>query len=161
MAFCLYFDLTPVPATAHVVALYCQFLSRTLTLQSIRNYFSGVKLLHLIAGFDFPFLQSYEVCLTLRGIQHLAKHTPNRALPITPFLLLTLKTAKRLRSCAPFFSPFFCSPGFLTFFPTRLLVLIECITFVAGIFMNARRDYWCYLSGLKLISSVNVELCCL
>lgn len=64
LAFCLYFDLTPVPATTHVVALYCQFLSRTLTPQSIRNYLSGVKLLHLIAGFDFPFLQSYEVRLT-------------------------------------------------------------------------------------------------
>lgn len=38
LAFCLYFDLTPVPATAHVIALYCQFLSRSLTPQSIRNY---------------------------------------------------------------------------------------------------------------------------
>ena len=90
LAFCLYFDLTPVPATAHVVSLYCQFLSRTLTPQSIRNYLSGVKLLHLIAGFDFPFLQSYEVRLTLRGIQRLAKHTPNRAPPITPDILSKL-----------------------------------------------------------------------
>ena len=44
-------------------------LSRSLTPQSIRNYLSGVKLMHLIAGFDFPFLQSYEVRLTLKGIQ--------------------------------------------------------------------------------------------
>ena len=90
LAFCLYFDLTPVPATAHVVSLYCQFLSRTLTPQSIRNYLSGVKLLHLIAGFDFPFLQSYEVRLTLRSIQCLAKHIPNRAPPITPGILSKL-----------------------------------------------------------------------
>ena len=47
LAFCLYFDFTPVPATAHVIALYCQFLSRSLTPQSIRNYLSGVKLMHL------------------------------------------------------------------------------------------------------------------
>ena len=48
LAFCLYFDLTPIPATAHVVALYCQFLSHPLTPQSSRNYLSGVKLLQCI-----------------------------------------------------------------------------------------------------------------
>ena len=90
LAFCLYFDFTPVPATAHVIALYCQFLSRSLTPQSIRNYLSGVKLMHLIAGFDFPFLQSYEVRLTLKGIQRTIKHTPNRAPPITPAILSKL-----------------------------------------------------------------------
>lgn len=90
LAFCLYFDFTPVPATAHVIALYCQFLSRSLTPQSIRNYLSGVKLMHLIAGFEFPFLQSYEVRLTLKGIQRTIKHTPNRAPPITPDILSKL-----------------------------------------------------------------------
>ena len=143
LAFWLYFDLTPVPAIAHIAALYCQFLSCTLTPQLISNYLSGVKLLHLMAGFDSPFLQSYEVRLTLRGIQRLAKHIPNRAPAITPDILpkLTSQTAKRLRLCAPFFSPFFCSPGFLTFFLQRPLVSIEFITFVKGIFMNVRRDY--------------------
>ena len=36
-----------------------------------------------MAGFDFPFLQSYEVRLTLKGIQRTVKHTHNRAPPIT------------------------------------------------------------------------------
>lgn len=90
LAFCLYFDFKPVPANAHVIALYCQFLSRSLSLQSIRNYLSGVKLLHLMAGFDFPFLQSYEVRLTLKGIQRTVKHTPNRAPSITPDTLSKL-----------------------------------------------------------------------
>ena len=90
LAFCLYFDFTPVPAAAHVVALYCQFLSQSLTPQLICNYLSGVKLLHLMAGFDFPFLQSYEVRLTLKGIQRLVKHTPNRGPPITPDILYKL-----------------------------------------------------------------------
>ena len=57
---------------------------------SIRNYLSGVKLMHLIAGFDFPFLQSYEVRLTLKGIQRTIKHTPNQAPPITPAILSKL-----------------------------------------------------------------------
>ena len=102
LAFCLYFDLTPVPATAHVVALYCLFLSRSLTPQSIHNYLSGIKLLHLIAGFDFPFLQSYEVRLPLKGIQRLAKHTLNRAPPITPEILSKLAQWQCICACVIF-----------------------------------------------------------
>ena len=48
--FCFYFKLTPVPAELTTVCLYVQFLSRTLTPPSIRNYLSGVKLLHLFSG---------------------------------------------------------------------------------------------------------------
>ena len=40
-----------------------------------------------MAGYDCPFLDSFEVRLTLKGIAQLAKHTPNRAPPITPELL--------------------------------------------------------------------------
>ena len=110
LAFCLHFDFTPVPATAHVVAMYCQFLSRSLTPQSIRNYLSGVKLLHLIAGFEFPFLQSYEVRLTSKRVFSVRSSIPLIGHPplhqiFCPswFLLLTLTTARRLRLCVPFF----------------------------------------------------------
>ena len=44
--FCHYFKLDPIPATLDTVCLYVQFLSRTLTPASIRNYLNGVKLLH-------------------------------------------------------------------------------------------------------------------
>lgn len=118
LTFCLHFDLTPVPATAHVIALYCQSLSRSLTPQSIRNYLSGVKLLHLVAGFEFPFLQSHEVCLLLKGLQRTVKHTPNRAPPITPDILSKLVSVTDLADgqgvmfvCA-FLFPFRCGvPG--------------------------------------------------
>lgn len=96
IAFCLYFKFKPVPATSRVICLYCQFLSRSLTPQSIRNYLSGVKLLHLMAGLEFPFLQSYELRVTLRGIDKIAKHTPNRASPITPEILCRIIEASDL-----------------------------------------------------------------
>jgi len=119
LTFCLHFDLTPVPATAHVIALYCQFLSRSLTPQSIRNYLSGVKLLHLVAGFEFPFLQSHEVCLLLKGLQRTVKHTPNRAPPITPDILSKLVSVTDLADgqgvtfmCAFLFTFFLFAVGF-------------------------------------------------
>ena len=104
LAFCLYFDFTPVPATAHVIALYCQFLSRSLTPQSICNYLSGVNLMHLLAGFDFPFLQLYEVRLTLKGIQRTIGLLPLHQLFCPSwFRSLILTTVRRLRLCVPFF----------------------------------------------------------
>lgn len=87
LAFCLYFEFNPVPATSHLICLYCQFLSRSITPQSIRNYLSGVKLLHVMGGFEFPSLQSFDIKVTLKGIEKLAKHTPNRAPPVTPDIL--------------------------------------------------------------------------
>lgn len=58
-----------------------------MTPPSIRNYLSGVKLLHVILGYPFPDLSAHELKVTLRGIERLAQHCPLRAPPITPQLL--------------------------------------------------------------------------
>lgn len=88
--FCNYFSLRAVPASAEVLSLFCQFLSRSLTPESLRNYLSGVKLLHIILGAPVsPFL-AYEVKVTLRGIERLARHVPVRAPPVTPDLLMAI-----------------------------------------------------------------------
>ena len=55
---------------------------------SIRNYLSGVKLLHLFSGADFPFTKDFVLSLTLRGIARSAFHTPRRAPLVSPSLLL-------------------------------------------------------------------------
>lgn len=72
------------------VCLYVQFLSRTLTPASIRNYLNGVKLLHLFTGADYPFMKDFILSLTLRGIARNALHTPRRAPPVTPSILLSI-----------------------------------------------------------------------
>ena len=41
-----------------------------------------------MAGCDCPFLDSFEVRLTLKGTAWLAKHTSNTAPPITPEVLV-------------------------------------------------------------------------
>ena len=53
------------------MCLYCQFPSRSMTPQSVRNYVSGAKLLHVITGFDFPFYEDSELILTLRGLDRI------------------------------------------------------------------------------------------
>ena len=87
LSFCLYFDLPYLPASLDTVCLYCQFLSRSMTPQSVRNYLSGVKLLHVVTGFDFPFYETFELRLTLRGLDRIHRHLPSRAPPVTPDLL--------------------------------------------------------------------------
>ena len=65
-------------------------LRRSMTPQSIRNYLSGVKLLHVFTGFEFPFYETPELKLTLRGLDRILKHAPTRAPPVTPELLREL-----------------------------------------------------------------------
>ncbi|XP_048576165.1 uncharacterized protein LOC125557539 [Nematostella vectensis] len=86
--FCLYFDLTPLPADIDTVCLYVQFLSRSIAPPSIRNYLSGVKLLHLFAGYDYAFTKDFSLSLALRGVSRRIPHVPQRAPPVTPSLLL-------------------------------------------------------------------------
>ena len=86
--FCLYFDFSPLPASVDLLALYVQFLSSSFMASSIRNYLSGVKLLHVITGHPISPFTSYELRLTLRGLERLAQHVPSRAPPVTPDILL-------------------------------------------------------------------------
>ena len=65
-----------------------QFLSRTLTLASIRNYLNDVKLLHLFTGADYPVTKDYFFPHLVRGIARNALHTPRRAPPVTPSILI-------------------------------------------------------------------------
>ena len=85
LLFCLYFKFTPIPAQLETIRLYAQFLSCTLTRQSIKNYLSGVKLLPLFVGADYPFTKDFILSLTLRDVARNALHTPQRAPPVTPF----------------------------------------------------------------------------
>ena len=88
LLFCAYFKFTPLPAELDTVCLYVQLLSRTLSPPSVRNYLSGVKLLHLFSGLEYSFSREFVLSLELRGIARVAHHTPQRAPPVTPEILL-------------------------------------------------------------------------
>ena len=100
LLFCRYFGFSPVPSTVNIICLYAQFLSFSVTSNSIRNYLNGVRVLHLYLGHEFTFLQHFIVRITLRGIARLLPHTPKQALAITVTTLL------RVHSCLDFSSPY-------------------------------------------------------
>jgi len=88
LLFCAYFHLTPVPVTTGVLLLYAQFLSRTfVSVASIKNYISGVRIVHLGMGVMFP-EPDFSLNLLLKGLARLHPHEESRAIPITPLLLL-------------------------------------------------------------------------
>ena len=90
-AFCVYFRRVPLPASLHTICGYAQFLSRSLIPSSIRNYLSGVKMLHIFLGFEYRFTDNFHLQLVLRGIARMNPHVPRRARPITPDVLLAFR----------------------------------------------------------------------
>ena len=89
--FCVYFQRTPLPATLNTICGFAQFLSRSMKPPSIRNYLSGVKMLHIFLGYEYTFTENFHLHLTLRGIERILSHVPKRAKPITPAILLAIQ----------------------------------------------------------------------
>ncbi len=90
--FCLYFGFNIMPASSTTLSLYIQFLARSFkSVQSIQNYVSGVKLMHILANAPCPQFDAVELKLAIRGMKRVKKHTPKQALPITPDILLKIK----------------------------------------------------------------------
>jgi integrase len=75
--------------------------------ESIRNYLSGVKLLHLFTGHSYPDFGAFELTLALRGLRRLLSHTPKQALPMTPDILL--KIHQNLDLAKPVHSTYWCA----------------------------------------------------
>lgn len=118
--FCFYFSLDSLPASVDTICLFCQFLSRSITPASVRNYLSGVKFLHVALGQEFPSLKTFAIRITLRGIDRIALHCPVRAPPITPSLLLLLVQSSRSPNSSPEDITFSCAFLFAFFLIARI-----------------------------------------
>ena len=60
---------------------------------SVRNYLSGVRVLHIFHGLPFDRSDDFLLRLELRGISRLNPHVPLRATPVTPAILLAFHRA--------------------------------------------------------------------
>ena len=69
---------------------FVQFLSRSLRPQSISNYLSGVKLLHILLGHEYKFTDNIHLHLLIKGERRIHLHTPQRAKPVVPELLAAI-----------------------------------------------------------------------
>ena len=82
--FCLYFNFDWLPASQQVIALFAQFLSRSLrSIASVRNYISGVKLLHVLLDQPCRVFDDVKLSLAIRGMIRNKAHITRQALPIT------------------------------------------------------------------------------
>ena len=88
-SFCVYFGRTPLPADSKTIYGFVQFISRSMVPSTVRNYLSGVKVLHIFHNLPFPHSEDHLLQLELRGIARLNPHVPVRAIPVTPAILLT------------------------------------------------------------------------
>ena len=87
-SYCVYFGRRPLPADDHTIYGFVQFLSRSMIPASVRNYLSGVRVLHIFHGLPFDRADDFLLRLELRGISRLDPHVPLRATPVTPAILL-------------------------------------------------------------------------
>lgn len=118
LLFCTYFNIKPFPCSENTLCLYGSFLSRSFkSVQSIQNYISGVKTMHLLLGFEFPYEEWFSVKLLYRGLSRLNPHLPHRSLPITPEILQNM--SKFLDMSNPNHSTFWCSFLFAFFLMVR------------------------------------------
>ena len=86
--FCLYFNLTPLPAATHTFCLFSQFLGHSFkSVEAIKNYISGVRLLHILRGLPCPSFSNVDLKLSLKGLSRTLQHKPRQALPVTPTIL--------------------------------------------------------------------------
>ena len=147
--FCIYFDRIPLPADLDTICGYVQFLSRSVQHPTIRNYLSGVKMLHILTGFPYPFTGNAILRLVLRGIHRLHPYTPIRAPPVTPDILQMLFRVVDQRDSLE--SSVFACALFLFFTMSRLgsmlpasnktkadhfLVADRVVSFASGLFVT-------------------------
>ncbi len=88
IAFCLFYGVQDINPSVQVICMYVEFLTRTFTSpRSIRNYVSGVRLLHKYLGQTPASLYSFQLDLMLRALDITMFHTPLRRQPIDLDLL--------------------------------------------------------------------------
>ena len=92
LGFCQSMNYPPVPVTHIIVCRYAAFLARRLSASSVKKYLNIIRLLHLEAGLPNPLSHNWFLDSVLRGIMRKKGVGTCRKLPITPYILLRLKS---------------------------------------------------------------------
>ena len=86
--FCKFYGLKLIPATVETLCLFGQYLSRSFkSVESVRNYISGVKTLHQLLVVKYPSDNMFQLTLVMRSLARSHPHLPQKALPMTPQIL--------------------------------------------------------------------------
>lgn len=91
LLFCLFFKFCSLPTSTETLQLYAQFLSRSFkSVDSIKNYISGVRSVHLLLGYNIEHINNFLLNLSLKGIAKSIPHIVKQAEPITPDILMSI-----------------------------------------------------------------------
>ena len=94
--FCMQFGYRAVPVNHIVLCRYTAFLARRLTVSSIKKYLNIVRIMHLELGFSNPLKENWFVDSVIKGISRDKGLSVKRKLPITPNILLKIKSLLNL-----------------------------------------------------------------
>lgn len=92
LQFCALYNVLPVPASSQTVSLYIAYIADRLCANSVGKYLTAVRLLHLEAGLPNPVKDNWYIDSVLRGVRKKKGVTVTKKLPITPHILLQIKS---------------------------------------------------------------------
>ncbi len=91
MNFTSSYALVPFPASTEVLLKYLSFLSFVLkSPDSVRNYLSHVRTAHIWLGCETVNFKHDLVQIMLKGLKRFQKHQVQRAVPVTPDMLVKI-----------------------------------------------------------------------
>ena len=92
LTFCVYYGYQPLPASTITLSRYAAFLARSLSASSIPAYLNIVRILHLEHGLEDPTKNNFHLATTVRGIRRCKGCTVSQKQPMTPAMLLAIKS---------------------------------------------------------------------
>ena len=94
LQFCNDWQEVPVPVSVETLLLYMQFLAGEFaSVETIGNYVYGVKLWYMTEGWEVLQFDHYLIKMMKKGLKRRLQHTPRQALPITPEILLEIRSS--------------------------------------------------------------------
>lgn len=90
--FCTQLGYMPVPITSINLFRYVAYLARSLKPSSISKYLNIIRLMHLEVGLDNPLMDNWGLDTILKGVKRQKGGEVIRKHPITPSILLSIKS---------------------------------------------------------------------
>lgn len=98
--------------------MFAKFLGRSFkSVESVKNFVSGVKTLHHVLDIKFPSENLYQLNMVFKGMARKSHHLPKKALPMTPQILREM--AIFLNVDSPIDATYWCLFLFLFFLMSR------------------------------------------
>ncbi len=146
LSFCNDMNYCPVPVTQSNLLRYTVFLARRLAPQSVPAYLNIIRLLHLESNMSNPLSNNFVLDTLLKGIRRHKGVLIKQALPMTPHILLQIKSLLDLS--APYWASFWaaCLVSFFAFLRK------------SNLFQNSDNDHYLRRSQVLITNNKQVVL---